>query len=213
MDFNPRAHEGHDDFANKAAIQQVFQSTCPRGARLSLRLLLLHFNSFQSTCPRGARPLLIWETIHFPLFQSTCPRGARPLRGDTAAYTARISIHVPTRGTTYRIMMCIQVRIFQSTCPRGARLGVFRLISTGSISIHVPTRGTTVVCALGRRGNYFNPRAHVGHDMHPKTQRFCPSFQSTCPRGARRPVYCNGRYLLAISIHVPTRGTTSVCAA
>ena len=55
-----------------------------------------------------------------------------------------------------------------------------------SISIHVPTRGTTRV-----------------EDRNNNNQQ----FQSTCPRGARRPDL-HFQSLLYISIHVPTRGTT-----
>ena len=98
----------------------IFQSTCPRGARPAQwprRVLFSHFNpraheghdcpdhpvwlagKFQSTCPRGARPSDDMLSIAFGIFQSTCPRGAR--RSSDRSYTAfRISIHVPTRGTT-----------------------------------------------------------------------------------------------------------------
>ena len=33
--FNPRAHEGHDHTSSQISTQSLFQSTCPRGARLS----------------------------------------------------------------------------------------------------------------------------------------------------------------------------------
>ena len=39
------------------------------------------------------------------------------------------------------------------------------MLFTGIISIHVPTRGTTQTFRRYRqRKNYFNPRAHEGHD-------------------------------------------------
>ena len=55
-----------------------------------------------------------------------------------------ISIHVPTRGTTP-----------QSVCP----------VAVGHISIHVPTRGTTERIIHRGATQYFNPRAHEGHDQ------------------------------------------------
>ena len=72
----------------------------------------------------------------------------------------------------------------------------------------MPTRGTTR--ERGRNGGVdcdFNPRAHEGHDHQCFADPPEVGFQSTCPRGARRP---DGRCFLRcwISIHVPTRGTT-----
>ena len=92
-----------------------------------------------------------------------------PTRGTTRALYAKlsqleISIHVPTRGTT---------------CSGS----VFRL---KFISIHVPTRGTTKIDTEVTKNDYFNPRAHEGHDT----------------------VEVRDGRLYVISIHVPTRGTT-----
>ena len=120
----------------------------------------------------------------------------------------RISIHVPTRGTTHFSGYCNDNRGFQSTCPRGARLLPMPRASSGS---------------------NFNPRAHEGHDWPLVGITVVLEFQSTCPRGARLP---HGRCIRGrdhfnpraheghdpvrvspqipswISIHVPTRGTT-----
>ena len=35
LDFNPRAHEGHDSSGHSYRASPAFQSTCPRGARLA----------------------------------------------------------------------------------------------------------------------------------------------------------------------------------
>ena len=77
------------------------------------------------------------------------------------------------------------------------------------ISIHVPTRGTTLIDKLWFIDNNFNPRAHEGHDVPHRAVRWIMVFQSTCPRGAR-PRAAMRSHELEISIHVPTRGTTSV---
>ena len=141
-DFNPRARVGHDLGAVGAYYGWLFQSTCPRGARLAAVWEFSAQVVFQSTCPRGARQqysdpirdlidfnprarvghdvrtVIPWR---FAEFQSTCPRGAR---------------HSAGSSTT-------QPEQFQSTCPRGARL-------TWWIPESEPTD--------------FNPRARVGHD-------------------------------------------------
>ena len=141
--FNPRAHEGHDVWATTVASRTIFQSTCPRGARHPYEDIHPYHNQFQSTCPRGARRNLCMCIL-----------------------PGRISIHVPTRGTTRRyahprrfanfnpraheghdtVRLSRPMRlIFQSTCPRGARLQAKKFVHFLTISIHVPTRGTTAI--------------------------------------------------------------------
>ena len=126
-----------------------------------------------------------------------------------------------------------------------------RCISRRYISIHVPTRGTTCcIISFSCINKHFNPRAHEGHDVrvcvfvrflyfNPRAHeghdllllvllRDLVIFQSTCPRGARRPGGTSSSSVVFqstcprgarhwgdgqsvdfyISIHVPTRGTT-----
>ena len=103
--FNPRARGGRDRPLTKYdSVTWLFQSTRPRGARLSLLLMSLGtlcFNprarggrdkiqgdleqqkkQFQSTRPRGARLYNPAEYAIIKLFQSTRPRGARPPRNN-----------------------------------------------------------------------------------------------------------------------------------
>ena len=162
--FNPRAHEGHDPLCSHPPASTLFQSTCPRGARLSAY---------------GTRP----QPHNFN------PRAheGHDVRIVDILDVFRISIHVPTRGTTYgrtdavhlldfnpraheghdepRIQRAVCQQVFQSTCPRGARL--------------------CPPACLTRHTN-FNPRAHEGHDKQ--------AGHVDIP--------------ITISIHVPTRGTT-----
>ena len=79
-----------------------------------------------------------------------------------------ISIHVPTWGTT--------------GLPHGIR-------QRTAISIHVPTWGTTTAGSKTyEKTNYFNPRSHVGNDGKNTIQKGALyTFQSTFPRGERRP--------------------------
>ena len=56
----------------------------------------------------------------------------------------------------------------------------------------------------------FNPRSHKGNDFYPP--HHLPSllkFQSTFPQGERLFVYLRLNGTVVVSIHVPTRGTTS----
>ena len=144
--FNPRAHEGHDlrqirlrpavcvsiHVPTKGTTHvtlclflhfSVFQSTCPRRARLIGSSLSSSVMEFQSTCPRRAR--LYWGLTELKpcVFQSTCPRRARRLDDFCDFYSVVVSIHVPTKGTTLY------------------HKGVH---SPHKVSIHVPTKGTTL---------------------------------------------------------------------
>ena len=121
-----------------------------------------------------------------------------------------VSIHVPARGTTLRIVIPVSIFMFQSTFPRGERLARISTNQTGSavsihvpargttlfnhpdqhlfqVSIHVPARGTTCFVCRSRKLLCFNPRSREGNDtgtlsMHPSALQ----FQSTFPRGERR---------------------------
>ena len=80
--FNPRAREGRD----------------------SLRLCCERVqNRFQSTRPRGARLRSAISTNVSRRFQSTRPRGARRLSLDVKTLDDLVSIHAPARGATQRI--------------------------------------------------------------------------------------------------------------
>ncbi len=123
---------------------------------------------FQSTRPRGARLDLRQNDGTGSRFQSTRPRGAR---------RARLTA-----------LLCS----IQSFNPR-AHVGRDRysLLSAllSPVSIHAPTWGATPSLRIyGACRPGFNPRAHVGRDTPPPKSIFRSSlFQSTRPRGARRP--------------------------
>ena len=208
-DFNPRAHEGHDAVCEiQGSIAVDFNPRAHEGHDPGQRqcdAACSHFN------PRAHE--------------------GHDCNLKRSYFLGGISIHVPTRGTTF---VCTE--IFKPHI---------------RISIHVPTRGTTGCQDPQRCTIDFNPRAHEGHDscrdrcygrvrisIHVPTRgttiRYgctvrASIFQSTCPRGARRyrssstrrDLYFNPRAheghdknqenhicLMSISIHVPTRGTT-----
>ena len=120
-----------------------FQSTRPRGARLTPRIRREQgqgFNpraregrdqrqvcccnvisEFQSTRPRGARR---GETVHAArekVFQSTRPRGARHTPSTVRAADRSFNPRAREGRDLYRVMNSSHVTLFQSTRPRGAR--------------------------------------------------------------------------------------------
>ena len=77
-------------------------------------------------------------------FQSTLPRGERQNGGYATDVTYVISIHAPTRGATFFL--------------------VVRRLHPG-ISIHAPTRGATMWWVIVDKYTVnFNPRSHEGSD-------------------------------------------------
>ena len=165
---------------------------------------------FQSTCPRGARLIEPEEVEVVEEFQSTCPRGARLME---KVYNKKfdISIHVPTRGTTHAIIFDELISLFQSTCPRGARRGniwifVFRRYFNpraheGHDQPPQPPQPQTIfqsTCPRGaRRADvYVGSSGKQFQSTCPRGARRCTvlslvansSFQSTCPRGARHVI-------------------------
>ena len=62
---------------HSASITGSFQSTRPRGARLTFSSFRFLLKVFQSTRPRGARQTMFDLHVFFMEFQSTRPRGAR----------------------------------------------------------------------------------------------------------------------------------------
>jgi len=78
--FNPRARAGRD-FTSVRDAQRLFP--------------------FQSTRPRGARLSRNSEYLPMRMFQSTRPRGARRGNAFGAQGRAHVSIHAPARGATH----------------------------------------------------------------------------------------------------------------
>ena len=122
---------------------------------------------------------------------------------------SKISIHVPTRGTTKKALGEKKKQIFQSTFPRGERLFFLSQNhkkhdfnprshegndTATNISLHFPLD--------------FNPRSHEGNDESPhahykKVAHFNPRSHEGNDSDS---VYSSIGTM--ISIHVPTRGTT-----
>ncbi len=211
-----------------------------------------HKDLFQSTCPCGARPLVVRTasnldgvSIHVPVWGTTRnqshlhhyagfnPRArvGHDKNRLTSLSVGLVSIHVPVWGTTLRAMIRYPENSFQSTCPCGARRNRSATwFNSSVVSIHVPVWGTTRLmasvigrtpfqstCPCGAR-----PMFRYMFGAHKTFQSTCPcgarrgyffeycqqaEFQSTCPCGARpfRSYYAQHP---CVSIHVPVWGTT-----
>ena len=187
----------------------MFQSTPPRGGRLSCVDPSRCTTVFQSTPPRGGRRRAtvialqaMAVSIHAPTrgataaracasasasFQSTPPRGGRLLPSVTTRRLASFQSTPPRGGRRKGYALTDEAVEFQSTPPRGGRQDIGPQTEVDAVSIHAPTRGATrwqFGCRPVLPG--FNPRPHAGGDTPlPRAWRF-PKFQSTPPRGGRR---------------------------
>ena len=121
--FNPRACEGRDSLlAPLSVTSQIFQSTRPRGARLSPMVLGKPFVSFQSTRPRRARRGGAAPACRYGCFNPRAREGRDQAHQRLAQQCDLVSIHAPARGATLTNPIYIGQQIwFQSTRPRGAR--------------------------------------------------------------------------------------------
>ena len=215
-----------------------FQSTRPRGARPpvgarsdAVSVVSIHAPARGATSTVRQKVPPIAVSIHAPArgatsvtpsgaaqphrFQSTRPRGAR-LRG-SRAYLVPVAFQ-STRPRGARLIAEYWYKEpvkFQSTRPRGARPGMTDEVGLfDAVSIHAPARGATSwprpSCGGGR---CFNPRAREGRDLRGYARpAMIWTFQSTRPRGARlgRAEALLDR--VAVSIHAPARGATSISA-
>ena len=144
--FNPRSHVGNDSQSDDpASFPVLFQSTFPRGERLFDERLFCSYIDFNPRSHVGNDSKVEGErddwkiSIHVPTWGTT--------NNWANEYTAEaISIHVPTWGTTWVQEHGAEFVTFQSTFPRGERHNPHPFKSQClKISIHVPTWGTTTI--------------------------------------------------------------------
>ena len=142
-----------------------------RGTTAVLKQLEIFGRSFN---PRSHEGNDLFCPVIFPrirMFQSTFPRGERRRRKLILLIKHRVSIHVPTRGTTKSERFGAVFRRVSIHVPtRGTTLLYEGFTNEHAVSIHVPTRGTTL----------------WGEDL-PRLWM----FQSTFPRGERQNGICD----------------------
>ena len=188
-----------------------FQSTHPRGVRLTSDIITLQPLLFQSTHPRGVRHLYRLVPRGERVFQSTHPRGVRlpiqrtPRAGryfnprthvgcdslqPVGAEWTKISIHAPTWGATDSYFQAnYTLQLFQSTHPRGVRrFAVWTIFPAANFNPRTHVGCDDDSLRSLRSFIHFNPRTHVGCDT------------SSTPIGQS----------ITISIHAPTWGATEL---
>ena len=172
--FNPRAREGRDQpIVIMRVADAMFQSTRPRGARLSELGSLAKAEEFQSTRPRGARRSSpARPTRSSARFNPRAREGRDAIADYLNGLSIGVSIHAPARGATISARGCIRrggsfnpraregrdplvltqsfaANTFQSTRPRGARhRSAHRRHAVQAVSIHAPARGATIESAV-----------------------------------------------------------------
>ena len=170
-------------------MQQMFQSTHPRGVRPEALRQIVSQEMFQSTHPRGvrrSRPAA--EGCHLEGFNPRTPVGCDT---HTAGLLCRSDQFQSTHPRGVRRGAACEGRKqneeFQSTHPRGVRpVGLKGLILQLLVSIHAPPWGatqTSIKTAVFGQFQSTHPRGVRQHHRFSATNE-CP-FQSTHPRGVR----------------------------
>ena len=234
MDFNPRSREGSDQEGiisttkilisihapARGATRQYgidgfsleFQSTLPRGERLESDHEVFNLFYFNPRSREGSDFMLLATMVRlfdfnprsregsdnmdegsfedFLQFQSTLPRGERHIASFQQPMATHISIHAPARGAT---------------------TSDTDVLKSGYISIHAPARGATHTGgSVPHFTRDFNPRSREGSDE--PAFRFMYFSINFNPRSREGSDVDEGYdfTLIAISIHAPARGATSL---
>ena len=212
--FNPRAHVGRDIKQPVfVLVDGVVSIHAPTWGATKDEGFAAAVRKFQSTRPRGARPHAPPRlSCNQRGFNPRAHVGRDRLAGDYFNPQNAVSIHAPTWGaTSITLDKLTSFDVFQSTRPRGARLGANSKEAAAvmfqstrprgarpqegryerrvdHVSIHAPTWGATrVQGSTMQTTKCFNPRAHVGRDLHRLENDFL----------------CH-----QVSIHAPTWGAT-----
>ena len=144
LSFNPRTHEGCDaKYRNDTALHCGFQSTHPRGVRLTTLQSSSVLASVSIHAPTRGATLVLRLRVFMILFQSTHPRGVR------------LKI----------FEISLLPNMFQSTHPRGVRLLKLLLLLL-LICFNPRTHEGCDSCksTVKLRVQRFNPRTHEGCD-------------------------------------------------
>ena len=98
--FNPRSHEGSDDYQNQYAALTEVSIHAPTKGATKIVVYGPEGIGFQSTLPRRERLDKLEQMDRETLFQSTLPRRERLGGIVEPSLCAFVSIHAPTKGAT-----------------------------------------------------------------------------------------------------------------
>ena len=186
-----------------------FQSTRPRGARLSTPNSLQNFINFNPRARVGRdheqHSSVAAEriSIHAPAWGATMARNFLPTK-------AGISIHAPAWGATFVPRgACAVPRISIHAPAWGATASVVITMDTYTISIHAPAWGATQPYPQAREVlTYFNPRARVGRDARRAASSGGGAYFNPRARVGRDDPHRGRDGHGRISIHAPAWGAT-----
>ena len=166
--FNPRAREGRDSetFPRDAATPLVSIHAPARGATVCVMSCELPFPLFQSTRPRGARLSFAQLMTNYRCFNPRAREGRdrveRPVETAAASFNPRaregrdvtllgrlgkdpVSIHAPARGATSAMSGSRAFpRCFNPRAREGRDLAILLTRIRETVSIHAPARGATL---------------------------------------------------------------------
>ena len=188
--FNPRTRVGCDCgcWCGPTASSR-FNPRTRVGCDSRLHAYCFRCGLFQSTHPRGVRLTFMAKQLPPDRFQSTHPRGVRPLPAGALLVATLVSIHAPAWGaTSIELAFVSPFYLFQSTHPRGVRRHGLQALLLKILFQSTHPRGVRLALAWPWElySVCFNPRTRVGCDQvcsiigDAKTL-----FQSTHPRGVR----------------------------
>ena len=189
----------------------LFQSTYPRRVRHGISACGMTVAKFQSTYPRRVRQQYRNSSATSILFQSTYPRRVRQY---FLCFHLLILDFNPRTHEGYDLTPDFSLYLdypFQSTYPRRVRRR--RNISMAATSNFNPRthEGYDVWnVIMPFQISYFNPRTHEGYDELNSTENHNKAISIHVPtKGTTsKSLMLCGR--LDISIHVPTKGTTAI---
>ena len=185
-----------------------FQSTPPRGVRLTVDLLCRDCQCFnprpRAGCDKVGTDLRQYLTSFNPR-----PRAGCDIKTNTNKHKQSVSIHAPARGATYWIKCQEPFFIVSIHAPaRGATKMQAEEQEAKRVSIHAPARGATIILSQYAEINQFQstpPRgvrhgieygATTGYGFNPRPRAGC-DLQSGRLKSFK-----------IVSIHAPARGAT-----
>ena len=146
--FNPHSRKGNDGDDSKPEDGiYIFQSTFPRGERLSFSLQNCIYSRDFNPRSREGNDIVALAINTTSLISIHVPARGTTIISLTDDLIFCISIHVPARGTTQNAFSSWYLFLISIHVPaRGTTITSHIFADIPNISIHVPARGTTCFC-------------------------------------------------------------------
>ena len=151
--FNPHTHEGCDlSCGNILIVRLCFNPHTHEGCDIHPDFHLVGFRGFNPHTHEGCDSTCTLMHIFMLKFQSTHPRRVWLISTDKQFGMAKVSIHTPTKGVTFRRSKSSFVAIrFNPHTHEGCDFTVNVKLLGKAVSIHTPTKGVTL-CKVDNQG-------------------------------------------------------------